>query len=145
MEEMLTIPEWKKWLGNICGKHRTGFSVTDFKAAVVVLVKGEEGAIRWGVSDVWDRSAGNFILSCMKYGCQHVCLWCTICLCSWCWHFTYLTILRVQVVLSCCKSGNWQGLAVLYLEDRKSFIETADPDGPGMFLYRSNMSLNNLM
>lgn len=46
MKEMFTIPERKIWLGNICGKHRTSVSVIDFKAAVVMLVKGEEGACR---------------------------------------------------------------------------------------------------
>lgn len=132
MKEMFTIPEGKILLGNICGKHRTSASVIDFKAAVVMLVKGEEGACRWGVVDVCDRSAGNFILCCMKYGYHHVYLWCTICLHSLPWHFTYLTVLCVWVVLCCCKIGNWQSLAKLYLEDSKSVTEAADPDGPGM-------------
>lgn len=143
MEETLTIPEWKKWLGNLCGKHRTASSLTDIKAAVVVLVKGhwgEERAHGWGHSDVCDRSSGNFSPCYKKYSFHHVCLWCTICLC---FRHTGVSILHVQVVLCYCTSGKWQGLASLYSEDTKSVVEAADPEGPGMLLGRRSMSLNN--
>lgn len=58
---------------------------------------------------------------------------------------TSVSILRVQFVLCHCKSGKWQGLTSVYSEDTKSVVETADPEGPGMLLGRSNMSLNSLM
>lgn len=33
----------------------------------------------------------------------------------------------------------------MFTQDTKSVVETADPEGPGMLLGRSNMSLNSLM
>lgn len=58
---------------------------------------------------------------------------------------TSVSISHVRFLLCHCKSGNWQGLASLYLGNTKSVVEAADPKGLRMLLGRSSMSLNSLM